>query len=219
MEDSVRNSAGDSAGDSVESSSGHSAEGSLESSSNFERQLEEIILRETENLGIHEYAFIRPEQVEFSAEVRRLCEKNACGMYGKSWACPPGVGSIEDCRSQCLKFAKAFVFTSMGNLKSRYDMKEWLELRVVHEKITDQVAKIFRTEFEKVLVLSTEGCTVCKTCTYPDQACRFPDRMYPATEGYGILVTQLAKTCNIKYNNGVNSLTYFSVVFFKQDSS
>lgn len=177
-------------------------------------KIEKIMLREKENLGIHEFALIKPEQVEFSAEVRGLCAKNACGMYGKSWACPPGTGSIEDCKAKCNEFAHAFVFTSMGNLKSRYDMKEWLELRVVHEKITDQVAKIFHAEFDQVLILSTEGCTVCKTCTYPDQPCRFPDRMYPATEGYGILVTQLAKTCGIKYNNGDKTLTYFSVIFF-----
>lgn len=177
-------------------------------------RIEDILLQEKENLNIHEYAFIEPEQVEFSTEVRRLCEKNACGMYGTSWACPPAVGSIEECQSKCRSFSHAFVFTTAGSLKSRYNVKEWLELRVVHEEITDQVAKIFRSEFERVLILSTEGCMICKTCTYPNQPCRFPDRMYPATEGYGILVTQLAKTCNIKYNNGANTLTYFSVIFF-----
>jgi hypothetical protein len=41
--------------------------------------------------------------------------------------------------------------------------------------------------------------------------------MYPATEGYGILVMQQAKVCNIKYNNGVDTITYFSMVFFNTD--
>ncbi len=28
------------------------------------------------------------------------------------------------------------------------------------------------------LILSNEGCGRCKTCTYPDASCRFPDKLY-----------------------------------------
>lgn len=51
-------------------------------------KIEEIISREKANLNIHEYAFMKSNTVIFSDEVRRLCEKNVCGMYGTSWACP-----------------------------------------------------------------------------------------------------------------------------------
>lgn len=178
------------------------------------KEIENIILQEKENLNIHEYAFLRSDQVVFSDEIRILCEKNSCGMYDKSWACPPAVGSIENCKKKCSELENAFVFTSLANLENMYDVDEWRRVRIIHEKITDKVVQIFQEEFEKILILSTEGCTVCKTCTYPKKPCRFPDRMYPATEGFGILVTQLAQTGNIKYNNGPNSLTYFSVIFF-----
>jgi predicted metal-binding protein len=178
------------------------------------KEIERIILQEKENLKIHEYAFAEANQVGFSHEVRSLCERNACGMYGKSWACPPAVGSVEQCKIECSEFKNAFVFTSLAGLQNKHDVGEWRQARIVHEAITENVVRIFRSSCDKILALSTEGCTICKTCTYPNQPCRFPERMFPATEGFGIYVIQLANTCGIKYNNGPNTLTYFSVVFF-----
>ncbi|WP_459931558.1 DUF2284 domain-containing protein [Desulfosporosinus burensis] len=60
----------------------------------------------------------------------------------------------------------------------------------------------------------TEGCNLCEKCTYPEKPCRFPNRMFPATESFGIMVIQQAPLCNIKYNNGANAITYFSMIFF-----
>ncbi|KPU46125.1 hypothetical protein OXPF_02350 [Oxobacter pfennigii] len=177
-------------------------------------KIEEIIFRERENFNIHEYAFLKPADVIFSDEVRMFCEKNGCGMHGTSWACPPATGSVAECRKLCNKYKNAFIFSSVTKLESSYDIKGWRTARITHEAITDKVVKIFRREFKNPLILSTEGCTVCKKCSYPDNPCRFPDRMYPATEGFGILVMQQASLCNMKYNNGPETVTYFSMVFF-----
>lgn len=177
-------------------------------------RIEEIISQEKENLSIHEYAFMKSNAVIFSEEVRRLCEKNSCRMYGSSWACPPAVGSVEECKNRCASFENAFMFTSFAKLKKKYDISGWGEARKVHEAITEKVAQIFRDEFKETLILSTEGCDLCAQCTYPEKPCRFPHRMFPATESYGIMVIQQAPLCNIKYNNGENALTYFSMIFF-----
>ncbi|WP_348982387.1 DUF2284 domain-containing protein [Desulfosporosinus sp. HMP52] len=37
-----------------------------------------------------------------------------------------------------------------------------------------------------------------------------------ATESYGILVMQLAPSVGIRYNNGPDKVTYFSMVFFSE---
>lgn len=167
------------------------------------------------HLPIHEYTFFKSEDVVFSDEVRSLCEKNSCGMYGTSWACPPAVGTVDECREQCGQYKNVFMFTTATKMKSGYDMQGWLSARKEHEKLTDQVAKVFREHYKDPLILSTEGCSVCTSCTYPTEPCRFPDRMYPATEAYGILVMKQAQICNIKYNNGINTVTYFSMIFFE----
>lgn len=172
------------------------------------------IQNDIDRLAIHEYTFMKSTDVIFSEEVRDLCKQNKCRMYGSSWACPPAVGSVAECKAQCLAYSHAFMFTTATKVTRRYDVKEWMRAGMEHEKLTDKVADVFRSYDAGSLVLSTEGCHLCKTCTYPGAPCRFPDRMYPATEGYGILVIQQAKTCNIKYNNGMDTITYFSMVFF-----
>jgi len=106
-------------------------------------RIEKIISGEKGDLNIHEYAFMKANTVIFSDEVRGLCVKNACGMYGTSWACPPATGSVEECKKRCQHFENAFIFSSLTHLKSRYNVTEWLEARIVHESITEKVAQIF----------------------------------------------------------------------------
>jgi predicted metal-binding protein len=172
------------------------------------------IQSDIDRLSIHEYAFMNSIDVVFLEEVRKICKQNRCGLYGRSWACPPAVGSLEECKAWCLAYKHAFIFTTVTKVKNRYDVKEWIQAGKEHEKLTDRVADIFRSYDGDALILSTEGCASCKKCTYPNNPCRFPNRMSPATEGYGIMVIQQAKLCNIKYNNGVDTVTFFSMVFF-----
>ena len=173
------------------------------------------ITRDIKQFPIHEYAFMKSTDVIFSEEVRNLCKQNKCGMYGSSWACPPAVGSVEECMAKCLPYTHALMFTTTSKVKNGYDSEGWIKAREDHENLTDNVVDIVKSYDADALVLSTEGCMLCKTCTYPIDPCRFPKRMYPATEGYGILVIQQAKLCNVKYNNGKDFVTYFSMVFFK----
>ncbi|MBP2133632.1 putative metal-binding protein [Methanomicrobium sp. W14] len=178
----------------------------------------ELIKKEKNNLGIHEYAFTKPENITFSEDVRKACEKNLCGMYGKSWACPPAVGAIEECSDRCSEYKNAFVFTTLTAIDKKCNVRQklckWAEAAKKHKDITEEVKKLFEPHFDKILALSTEGCRICKSCNYPDEPCRFPDRMQPSAEGYGISITKLAKTCGIKYYNGPDTVTYFSIIFF-----
>jgi len=174
------------------------------------------IEKDLAQLPILENVFFKPSEIIFSKEVRDLCEGNCCGMYNKSWACPPAVGSIEVCIEKCHAYDKAMLFTTATEVASSFDMKGWMRARVEHEALTDQVADVFRRYDENALILSTEGCTVCKKCTYPDAPCRFPDRMYPATESFAIMVMQMAPALKVKYNNGVNTVTYFSLILFNE---
>ena len=65
--------------------------------------------------GVHEQAVIPVEKIKFSDEVRHLCEVNYCGSYGKTWACPPGVGSVEECREKCMAFTQVYIFYHMAS--------------------------------------------------------------------------------------------------------
>ena len=56
-------------------------------------------------LPLYCYQFFAPGELEFSDRIRWICE-HECPMYGKSWACPPGVGTVDACKEACLCLGK-----------------------------------------------------------------------------------------------------------------
>ena len=59
-------------------------------------------------LPLYAYFFIDPKELEFSERIRYIC-KNECPMYGKSWACPPGVGEVSQCEEKCKSYNSALL--------------------------------------------------------------------------------------------------------------
>ncbi len=47
-----------------------------------------------------------------------------------------------------------------------------------------------------------------------EKGCRWPDRMLPCVEGYGLLVTELAEKGGMSFHQGRGTVTWFSVVFY-----
>ncbi len=173
-----------------------------------------LIEKHISQLPLHEFAFMTTREVIFSKEARDLCEKNTCGKYGTSWTCPPGTGSLEACITRCNAYKQAFLFSTVTEIEDAFDMTGWENAQIRHEKVTADVADVFRRFFDNLLILSTKACLTCQDCTYPDAPCRNPERMSPAVESYGIMVNELTKHCNLNYINGENTVTYFSMIFF-----
>ena len=163
-------------------------------------------------LGFTGWGFVSTDQIVFHEEVRHMCEVNRCGQYGKTWACPPGVGTFEECRAKCLAFPRALVFSGCYELEDCFDAEGMAEghrkfaesSRALHEKLTGEY-----------LFLSNEGCQKCAKCTYPDAPCRFPDTLSASVEGYGIMVFELAKTAGLVYHKSSESVSYFGMCCFR----
>ncbi|MDR0904954.1 MAG: DUF2284 domain-containing protein, partial [Oscillospiraceae bacterium] len=69
--------------------------------------------------GVFEYGEVDPKAVEFTAEVRKYCEDNVCRQYGKTWACPPAVGTVDECRERAQGYDKMLVFSG------KYDLEDY----------------------------------------------------------------------------------------------
>ena len=164
-------------------------------------------------LPLYQYAFIRTEDLCFSERIRWICE-HECPMYGKTWACPPAVGSVEDCRKRCLEYEDALLIATITEVSDIANIEETLATRHDHEEVTRQVAELVREQCGDVLVLSTEACAICEHCAWPDAPCRHPDRMFPCVESHGILATDIAERHGIEFIGG-NVVTWFSLVFYK----
>ena len=164
-------------------------------------------------LPILQYEWISTRELTFSERVRHVCETE-CPMYGRAWSCPPGVGSVEVCRARCLEYPEALLLTTATEVRDAADMEETLATRGAHEEITRQAEHLLRSQGLATYVLSTEACTRCSRCTYPDAPCRFPAEMYPCAESHGIVVTDLAEAYGIEFIAG-NVVTWFSLIFFR----
>lgn len=178
-------------------------------------QIKNKIAENQKELNIFQYGFTTTDKLIFSKGVRDLCEMNNCGHFGKSWACPPGVGTLEECKAKILAFENVFVFTTKHELEDSYDFEGMMEGKDRHDEICENVTAFFHDIFPgDILVLSGESCSRCSQCTYPDAPCRFPEKLSPSVESYGVEVNRLAKTVNVNYINGANTVTYFGCIMF-----
>jgi len=160
------------------------------------------------------YSVIETEKISFSEEVRKYCEANTCNEYGKRWTCPPGVGTVSQCKAKALSFSNIMVFSSYFELEDSFDFEGMMSARDDFEKICEWIDDTVKNYLNKYIMLSNEGCKRCVTCTYPDKPCRMPQKLHPSIEGFGIWVNELAASAGLKYNNGKNTITYFGGVLF-----
>ena len=85
----------------------------------------ELLERQMAELPIVQYEFFETSELIFSSRVRYVCETE-CPQYGKSWACPPGVGGVEACQERCQRYPHALLITSMTEVSDISDIQETL---------------------------------------------------------------------------------------------
>lgn len=159
-----------------------------------------------------EYALLRRDELVFSPAVRQICEQD-CPHYGKSWTCPPAIGTVEACMDRCARFSLAFLFSTVAEVPDSADMQACLGARRDHEAVTRALAARFRQAFGEVLPLTT-GCILCETCACPDAPCRHPDEAVATIESHGILILPTVAAQNMTYDCGADIVTYFSLLLF-----
>jgi len=160
--------------------------------------------------GICEYAVVPTAAIQFSPELLKACESNVCGKYNRCWTCPPAVDSSALCQ-KIKSFSAAFVFTTMAALDDSFDYEGMMRAKEIHDRLTAEMHERFGTTNP---VFGAGGCTICPVCAHP-APCRFPDKAYPSIEAAGINVTELSRAGGLRYNNGENTVTYFSMILFE----
>ena len=166
------------------------------------------------SLPLYVYEFIEPADLEFSHRIRWICE-HECPMYGRSWACPPGVGSVEICKAKCFGYQKCLMISTITEVNDISDINETLATRPEHERITNQVRDLMRELGVDPYILSTEACAECDRCAILDGLpCRLPERMHPCVESHGINILGLLEQMGLSFQYGENVVTWFSLLFY-----
>lgn len=115
------------------------------------------------------------------------------------------------------EFPHAVLFQTISPLEDSYDIEGMHDASVTHNRLTRKVQETFRSMNDENMVLGAGACGVCQTCTKPEGVpCRFPDLAITSLEACGINVSELAKTCGLRYINGQNTVTYFGLFLYKE---
>lgn len=169
-------------------------------------------------MGAQNAAVIPMSKVRFEMSFRDMCASNACGMYGKSWMCPPYVGESEELVARAQKYEYLLVYQTIGELEDSYDFEGMMEAGQKMNDLTQRVRDELKDEIDpNSLLLGAGGCRLCPVCAKrEDKPCRFPDKALASLEAYCISVSDLAASCGMKYINGQNTVTYFGAVMFNE---
>jgi predicted metal-binding protein len=167
-------------------------------------------------IPVQDCAVIKTSELVFSQSLLDICKTNKCGNYNKSWTCQPNCGTLESQKEQILAYENALVFTTMHELEDSFDIENMNLGRSLHTILTLNIRK-------SLGYLPTYGagaCPVCMTedgkfsCSFP-KPCPFPEKQIGSIEAAGINVSELSKTAKIAYNNGENTVTFFSLVLLE----
>ena len=165
-------------------------------------------------LPLYCYGFFDPKELEFTDRVRWICE-HECPMYGTTWACPPAVGSVAECKKKCLSYPECLMVATITEVSDISNIEETLATRPAHEKLTNRVRDEMRELGVRPFILSTEACTICSRCAYLDGLpCRMPGAMHPCVESQGINVIPLLEKFGLEFQYGENVVTWVSLLFF-----
>ena len=166
-------------------------------------------------LGFSAAALIDTKDIIFRPEFRVCCEDNSCGMYGVNYACPPACGTTDEMKERVLAHKKAFVLQTIWEVPDLDDKALLKKDKKKHNAMIREFIKSLPEECQDGFMIAASGCSVCPECSIvKNEPCRFPDKVIGSISAYCINVSAAARKAGMKYINGENTVTYFSVICY-----
>ena len=177
----------------------------------------EKLISEALALGAYRASIIDVKDISLDRAFREMCERNACGVYGKCYMCPPDVGDIDTLMAEVGKYDRALVYQTVSRLEDSFDFEGMVAAKKRTYPLAQKLRAVFRDMgITDALHLGCGGCGVCETCAKrTGEVCRYPELAMPSLEAYGINVSLLANAAGMKYINGKDTVTYFGAVLFR----
>lgn len=166
------------------------------------------LIEQAKAAGFSQAAPLDCMTIKLRQEVRSMCEANKCNMYNNNWACPPGCGTLDECGEKVKNYQTGLIVQTTGELEDVLDGETMMETEAQHRQYFTKFRAYLQQFYPNMLALGAGCCTNCKDCTFPDEACRFPDKAISSMEAYGMLVTQVCADNQLPYYYGDCTITY-----------
>lgn len=108
---------------------------------------------------IFQYKVFSTADIPFSPAVTEACRRNACGMYGKKWTCPPGVGDPEELERKIKSRPFAAVFTCKYDIEDSFDFEGMIAGQKQAKRVFRSVTDAMRAAGEDFLRSAARAVT------------------------------------------------------------
>ena len=98
------------------------------------------IMEIIEAAGFSHTGKISMDTVELRDEVRDMCRNGNCGKYARNWSCPPGCGTLDQCRQQLLSYKIGILVQTVGEIE---DSMDWEGMKSATKKLFLKQRKSF----------------------------------------------------------------------------
>ncbi|MDR1248888.1 MAG: DUF2284 domain-containing protein [Treponema sp.] len=174
-------------------------------------QLKELAL----SCGFSHAGLMDADTIRLRTEVRDACAVNKCGAYNTKWSCPPGCGTLEACEVRIRKYKKGILLQTTGIMEDSMDYETMTQTGKDHAEHLESFSGEIKKQYPGSMIMGAGACRRCETCAYPDEPCRFPDRMTASMEAYGMVVSDVCKDNNLPYYYGKDTITYTGCVLLE----
>ena len=162
--------------------------------------------------GFTNVAVILAKQLVFDPELRKYCEENVCGNYGKNYSCPPDCGTPEEMRERTAGYRDAWIFQTIENVGSWENHQRIVEVRAEHNRRSRTLIRQLRERKLDGLAMLAGPCGACETCAgFEGKPCRYPDQVSSCISAYCMKAEQMASDAGLPYWCGDGILAYFSL--------
>lgn len=148
-------------------------------------------------------------------EVRDMCSADKCRLYGRSWMCPPGCGSLEENAVRLQGYTVGLLVQTVGQLEDDFDYEGMQEAGALQKQRFALFARELKQAYPGLLALSSGGCELCGKCTYPDAPCRHPEQAMPSMEAFGLVVSDVCRANELPYYYGPGTIAYTGCYLLK----
>lgn len=163
-------------------------------------------------IGFSHVGEVAISKLKFLPEVRDMCKSNRCQAYNKSWVCPPQCGTLEEIAQKAQQYHRGVLVQTTGQMEDDFDLDTMMEAEQLQKEHFFALVDKLRDCFPSLLPMAAGTCTLCKTCSYPDAPCRFPDKAFTSMEAYGLMVSDVCKQSGLGYYYGPKTITYTSCI-------
>lgn len=149
------------------------------------------VINKALELGAQKCGSVEVEHITFDPGLRKNCEMNYCGSYGKNYMCPPDAGEIHELIQQAKGYEHLILFQTISPLEDSFDIEGMQEAAERHANLVDKLSDylVALPGTPRYLILGAGGCHLCQPCgKVTGDPCRHPDRLMPPWKPMGFLL-------------------------------